>query len=327
MGQIFPMNYRLWRYAGLPGGEAIPDISRTAAATAARPVPQNRTQSPIVMDGERRVLESRLWGGSHLPLSGPPRKLLAAYDGTAPSRSALGDAFALAQAYDAEVAVARIASADADTASLAEAVRKDAAGLGRLKREPRVIVSVDSDIVLGLQRLARSEDASWLVIGTRDRSLKDEIKLGSVTEALLKEAVRPVWIARGTSPLDRARILVPVDDSPQAHVSVAQGLQLASTFGGELCLLHVTTAQDAHFAFHDLLKAVPFEQTYFDEVPAHDSIADSILQCARDIDATVVVLGTHREDMHQKLLPSGIAPEIVRRSACRLLVLHPFGDS
>jgi nucleotide-binding universal stress UspA family protein len=148
------------------------------------------------------------------------------------------------------------------------------------------------------------------------------------------------------------RILIAVDDSIYARHAAEYGFELAHSFKSAVALVHIVEpvimpqANDPSMlgAFvptmgpenieiekiqeeqsKRLLESmvetfgVGLEVTQFSELGA---TADTILQCATQFGATLIVLGTHhRSGFDRFLMGSGVAEEVLRHSQIPVLVV------
>jgi len=147
---------------------------------------------------------------------------------------------------------------------------------------------------------------------------------------------------------DSKRIVVGVDFDEPGTNAMLEGMRLARLMpGSELHVVHVLGADpdlhdareiealserigDAFEALQDRVLEVCSprggEQPFSHEVVVHvrlGSPPQAIHQCAVDLDADMIVVGTHGRTGMQKLLLGSVAEALVRDSRLPVLVAHP----
>ena len=139
------------------------------------------------------------------------------------------------------------------------------------------------------------------------------------------------------------RIVCPTDFSPTADRAVAYAAELARSFGAELTLLHVipemtyplrsfgmATAfphlrEELHKRADDELQQVkqklgaePKANTLLRDGDAHTQV----LECAKEIGADLIVIGTHGHTGIKHALLGSTAEKVVRLSSCPVLTVR-----
>lgn len=137
--------------------------------------------------------------------------------------------------------------------------------------------------------------------------------------------------------LEFGKILVPVDFSDCSRAAVEFAARLAKKFGSEFVLVHVV---DSYLGTGDLLLDMVRIQTNFEKealmelerwakeiepkpqvivrigAPAHE-----ILETAKEIAATVIVIPSHGRSAIARFFIGGVAERVVRHANCPVIVL------
>jgi nucleotide-binding universal stress UspA family protein len=137
------------------------------------------------------------------------------------------------------------------------------------------------------------------------------------------------------------KILIAIDDSEQCQAALQTAAQLAMELGASLTLVHVLDLQHALVpevaVFDDRLAAelrdrgnallagaeasLPDELDVARQMP-QGMPADAIVQTARDINADLIVMGTHARGRLATLVLGSTAAEVLRRAPCPVVVVR-----
>lgn len=165
---------------------------------------------------------------------------------------------------------------------------------------------------------AYSNQASLLWLGTHARKGKKRIKLGSVAENLVKEALCPVWVDPVNKiDLELKNLLIPFDDKQNLEHILPLVLQISQTFTANLYFLHILEKEELN---NDKFFSSLNLQSHSKKIEKGGQVLDEILKTARDKKIDLIVMATHAEKASEKLLPSGLSPLVVRHSNCSVLV-------
>jgi nucleotide-binding universal stress UspA family protein len=103
----------------------------------------------------------------------------------------------------------------------------------------RVVVAEGSPAT-AIAALATAEQAGFITLGTHGRGGLQRLVMGSVAEAVIREAAVPVLtLTAAFQASSIRRILCPVNDSAVAAAAAGRAAELAVSLGAELTLLHV----------------------------------------------------------------------------------------
>jgi len=114
---------------------------------------------------------------------------------------------------------------------------------------------------------AQHQDAQMIVTGGGGPVTVRRWVLGSMAEAIVRQALVPVWIARGVTPTD-GTVLCPVDLSPQSRVGLTAAIRMARLFDARLRVISVIEEDRRTFIDADELA----ERLDSDEVRAQQQV-------------------------------------------------------
>ncbi|HET6613262.1 MAG TPA: universal stress protein [Kofleriaceae bacterium] len=200
--------------------------------------------------------------------------------------------------------------------------------------------------VAGLCRVTEALGAALLVVGTHGRTGMSRFLLGSVAERVVKLSPSSVLVARGDSPGDYRRILVPVDFSPASEAALALAVRVAAR-PATLELFHawqvprtIRTFFDARTADsatlrRDLSRALTetgeawcarhrqegIDLRFAHAVGSPGHLIQDRLESSRGYD--LVVTGSHGHRGVRGLLLGSVAQTTVRHAPCSVLVVRP----
>jgi nucleotide-binding universal stress UspA family protein len=210
----------------------------------------------------------------------------------------------------------------------------------------------DGPIVQRILAEADSGGADLIVMGTHGRGGFEHFIIGSVTEKVLRKATCPVLTvppgvraSSGTVPRFHT-ILVAVDFSHASEPALRLALSLAQEADSKLTLFHVIEWPD----LGDLLGAreelVRAQRARIDEASTRlrtlvpESARDwchpepmvvvgkparEIVRAAGEINADLIVMGTHSRDAVSRVFFGSTANGVVRGAPCAVLTVPPDG--
>lgn len=191
------------------------------------------------------------------------RRILVPVDGSPMAEQALGQAAAMASAFDAEVLLLRVQEPEAGTGGFSDSVswrlrRAEAASsLEQLAERLRVGGRrVTTDLAEGraaeeILRAARAHPVDLVVLSTHGSSGHSRFNFGSTSQKVIAEAGVSVLIVRalegrGSGPAEarHERIMVPYDGSQRAQWALGLSSSIARALGSELLLVHVVDTRE-----------------------------------------------------------------------------------
>ena len=142
------------------------------------------------------------------------------------------------------------------------------------------------------------------------------------------------------------RILFPTDFSERASAAWSYARLMSETFSAELCLLHVLQEPVAMLPESSLAVAPPAVNlveltraaeegldrlrinppgTIGDRSVRNGPAAEEIVRYAKEIEADLIVLGTHGRTGIAHALLGSVAERVVRKAPCAVMTVRPHG--
>jgi nucleotide-binding universal stress UspA family protein len=211
----------------------------------------------------------------------------------------------------------------------------------------RRVVRQNPEPVQEIAKYAADEKFDLMVMGTHGRTGVAHLLMGSIAESLVRSAPCPVLTVREHMAKDEVspylKILVPVDFSQHAEKALKYGIALAENFEASLHVLHVMDqpVQPTHYQLGDNLltmlqpdlesrtrevlqqlleRLAPKELEYSTDYVFGRAYAE-IVSYAKQIDADLIVLGTHGLSGLQQFFLGSTAAKVVRHAPCPVLTV------
>ena len=193
---------------------------------------------------------------------------------------------------------------------------------------------------------AHDHDADLIVMGTSGRRGLARMFLGSVAEEIVRTAERPVLCVPCHDAPQDGPVLVPVDFSAGSHEALRHGKALAAERGAPLHVFHVVEWPSspppylAKLRFPHIREILQSAQEELDRfvagtpgpaapttafVQAGGFVGGSVVEYARTVGASLLVLATHGRTGFDRLTMGSVAESVLRSASCPVLALHP-GD-
>lgn len=199
---------------------------------------------------------------------------------------------------------------------------------------------------------ARTEAADLIVLPTHGRKGLQHLLFGSTAEKVLRLAPVPVLTVRPdhpAKPFRPDRIVMATDFSPAADLALAEALALADRYEAKLVVVHVATFWDSdpanpEWRFPSLPEqhrqtilgvarerlelqarraAVPFETRLLRGIdPARQIVAEA----TGELDADLLVIGTHGHTGLAHVLLGSVAERIIRTASIPVLTVRARRD-
>ncbi len=277
-------------------------------------------------------------------MTGTPRTIVAGFDGSARSRSAVewaaaeavahGDSLRVISVFDwtRNAPTVRDASKVEEYRELALSMmssRVDELGAEYRNRYPSLLVSCS--IVSGLADdvLARAAgQARLLAIGQRSGGWLEEVALGSVTASVVDDAPCPVVIVpKGyRNATDGHDVVVGVDGSPSSLCALAFGLAFARVHGSTVTAVRACgSGQDdvrasEHQLARDVGPVVDGDVPTLQLVAAGDP-ADVLVDNGTHTAAGLLVVGTRSRGMLRSMMLGSVSHDVMQRSSVPVAVV------
>ncbi len=164
-----------------------------------------------------------------------------------------------------------------------------------------------------------------VVCGATGSSYLEDIFLGTTASRLIRESPSPVCVVpdRHTPRFERMIVAMGFDDASRAALSL--GERLAERTGAALHLLSAVAAGD-EAATRQKLEVMAAERDGV-EIGIHvrtGNSAEVIRSAVVDLDADVVVMGTHGRDEQALYFLGSVAERVVRQPPCAVVTVRPF---
>jgi nucleotide-binding universal stress UspA family protein len=191
----------------------------------------------------------------------------------------------------------------------------------------RVVVAEGSPAA-AISALAAAERAEFIMLGTHGRGGLQRLVMGSVAEAVIREATVPVMTLTSMSPpASVRRILCPVNDSALAAAAAERAAELAVSLGAELTLLQVgdTTPQFDPAALIRNAEVRPIVVRQESVAGAHP--ADGILELAESGAYDLMVIGAEHKLISDVTSFGTTAANFIRHSTIPVLTVTTWHET
>lgn len=199
-----------------------------------------------------------------------------------------------------------------------------------------------------------------VVMGTHGRRGADRLLSGSVAEEVVRRASCPVFTVLCQAATDASddphlkdtdpirNIVVPVDLSEHTPSVIAHAEAVAALYGATIHLLHVVedVAYPTVYGIDPLTPVLPdvmeraeeslqrYAQTLHSDsgltVETHvvtGYAAQDIVHSANELNADLILMGTHGRTGLRRFLIGSVAEKVVRRTPCPVFIVKNFGPS
>ncbi len=288
------------------------------------------------------------------------KKIIVGHDLAAGGEMALRSAVVLANRFGAALRLVHVVEPlDAYQRSshpltspytLEEIAQKTGARLEALSKSPKLDqLHVEYEVRRGkpfveLIIAGRAWLADLILVGGASRT--EEPFLGSTSERILRKAQIPVMVAKKRLSSEAKIFLVPTDFSSCARKAAEEALVLAKRFDGRVVFFHVLDTYPSYtIAYaHELGISVPIPPPMPEEIePEWEAFlsglllgevdwekstgegqpATTIVRQAENIQADMIVIGTHGRTGLPHMLLGSVAEKVVRTASCSVLTIRP----
>ena len=292
-------------------------------------------------------------------------QILVPYDFSSCARQALRQASALARLHDAKLHILHIEVLH-EVSPIAGSPFKKAEQLGRrIAEEHAEELAMLSDLSIhyastqniaaapSILQYAKQYNIDIIIAGTHGRRGIGRIFLGSVAEELVAKSACPVLItgaSKATSTFGELKnILAPVDFSEHAKESLAYARAIGANTAANLHLFHVLPINSSSVytdigglapvypqqdlrkrALAQLHKLMDHGTPYQGEIKyalSQGLIASETLRYAREIQADMIVIGSHGLTGIKRFMLGSVAAKVIRSAQCPVFVVKSFGKS
>ncbi len=190
----------------------------------------------------------------------------------------------------------------------------------------------------------RAWQADLIVVGGTSQT--EEPVLGSTSERIVRKALVPVMVAKKPLSSDAKTFLVPTDFSSCARKAAEAALMLAKSFSGRVVFFHVLDLYPSYTISyaHELgvsvqipppspeeiepeweafLSGLTLEKVEWEKSTGEGQAATAIVRQAKNIQADMIVIGTHGRSGLPHMLLGSVAERVVRTASCAVLAIRP----
>lgn len=190
---------------------------------------------------------------------------------------------------------------------------------------------------------AKLANADLVVVGATESPVMSKL-FGATADRVVRKSTRPALLVRGKLPVPPRRVLFPVDLSPLSRDALRHGLELLGGVVPErnasLEALFVMTMLDRQGLAPDVTpeaaeaEAVERVERFVAQGSAETGwkveskvvlgyVEEEILARAAELDADLIVIGTHGRGGFERFLLGSVASGVVRHGKQSVLVLPP----
>jgi nucleotide-binding universal stress UspA family protein len=186
--------------------------------------------------------------------------------------------------------------------------------------------------------------ADLIVVGGASRT--EEPFLGGTSERILRKAMVPVMVAKKPLSVEAKTFLVPTDFSSCARKAAEAALMLAKSFSGRVTFFHVLDLYSSNTVAytHELgvsvpipppspeelepewetfLSGLPLEKVDWQKSVEEGQAATAIVRKAKQMQADMIVIGTHGRSGLPHMLLGSVAEKVVRAASSAVLTVRP----
>jgi nucleotide-binding universal stress UspA family protein len=288
------------------------------------------------------------------------KKIIVGHDLAAGGEMAIRSAVVLANRCDAALRLVhvveplepyqRISHPLTSPYTLEEIAQKTGARLEALSKNPKLDhLHVEYEVRRGkpfveLIIAGRAWLADLIVVGGASRT--EEPFLGSTSERILRKAQIPVMVAKKRLSSEAKIFLVPTDFSSCARKAAQEAVMLAKRFDGRVVFFHALDTYASYIIVyaHELgisvpipppmpeeiepeweafLSGLPLEKVDWEKSTGEGQAATTIVRQAENIQADMIVIGTHGRSGLPHMLLGSVAEKVVRTASCSVLTIRP----
>ena len=219
------------------------------------------------------------------------------------------------------------------------------------KRFSPSLVRIETAVIIGkpdkdIIHYAKAHGTDLIIMSTHGRSGITRWSFGRTADKVLRRSPCPTVILRSDhaiNPDQFKRVLLPLDGSPLAERVLEAALEMVSTMGVELYLIHVVEKGSFYGFGHDeahLDEEVDAAKTYLDElrdraIPAYvgvhshvavGSAADVIVDYAAAQKIDLILVSSRGDSGFDSWMFGSVAEKVMKGAPCAILVIRqePF---
>jgi nucleotide-binding universal stress UspA family protein len=199
-------------------------------------------------------------------------------------------------------------------------------------------ISLNGPLQQEILASAERENADLIVMGTHGRTGLSRFFLGSEAESLFRRAKCPILVvgpaARpvAAQPWEPRDILYAGNLDPDSAPLAAFAYRMAQEYDADFAILHVDDSQGRvsqesqlrrfDFALAPLLNGGPKPNYLWRVLMIGYGLGSTIADQAIERNADLIVMGAHTASPVQTHLPLGVAPQVIAKATCPVMILH-----
>lgn len=216
-----------------------------------------------------------------------------------------------------------LAVLDDDAAVFCEraAARAAAAGI------PAETEILHGGCVASIISLAAGNASDAIVIATHGRTGIARAMLGSVAEGVLRESVVPVAVVHEKDEMRTGPIVVAIDSSPAALAALDTAIGMAKSRATPITLVHVREEGNGAVAPADSVLSGALSRTNASGIEATivtriGMPSVQILALAEQLEACMIVMGTHGRALLSRIIVGSVAASVVERARIPVITVR-----
>lgn len=188
---------------------------------------------------------------------------------------------------------------------------------------------------------ASSANVNLIMVGSGMRAEGEKFKLGTTTERIIQQSLKPVFVVKHGSSMKFERILCPVDFSDTSRQALKNAITMAYRFNAQLIILNVSDDQSASWfaskeeveklnaerlqqqsdEFDTFLKGLNLAGLNWSKEVRSGNPAKEILRAIESFDTDLLVIGTVGRSGPYKLIMGSVTEKVVREVPCSFVTI------
>ena len=282
---------------------------------------------------------------------GKYRKILVAYDGSPSSQNALAVSMGIAQkekswikvlavvpAYDGDLELIGVSNIKETIEGPGQELLKEAKALAE---DQDVHISFDLEQGEPFERIvhvAEEENCDLIVMGRSGLSHLERELMGGVTARVIGHTDSDVLVVSEDASVDWSRILVATDGSENSETAIRHGLVLAKKNGARFNAITVverneellalapehlrSKVEEAQHFMEDVEKKCSDEGVVLNTFIREGEPHTQITQLADELDASIIVMGTHGRKGLSRLLMGSVTERTIGYARPPVMIVH-----
>lgn len=271
-------------------------------------------------------------------------KILLATDFSGSSDKAVKWSISLAKKFKSEIILLHVISKDYDLNLVTNMVRKaamDQMSIIRSQLELEGISTAKPIIRIGkicdvISQVADERDVNLILIGSGEKDSKERFVIGTTTNKVLRKADKPVWVIKNDAEKEIRNVLCPVDFSDSSRRALKNAIHITRKFKAQLHVLNVVPHIPPEFArlrvnLETIEESIAKEQeshfkNFYEEfeffgidwstMERMGDPAVEILNCVNEINADLLIMGTHGRKGINRLFMGSVTEKVIRELPC-----------